>query len=107
MPRRLHLLAIFYRSFGFYLWVIPIASWYFLGRPVGRDLAVVLPALVLFKLFLQSITVYIFRKRYSHLLFFYANANLCRRFLFASAFVMDFLLFFLSMGMIQLSSVWI
>lgn len=107
MKIKLHLLAIFYRSFGFYLWAIPMIAWFALGRPTGRDLYVLIPALVLYKFFLQGITIYIFMRRYSHLFFFYANANLSRRVLFASAFAADFVLFFLSIGSIQLASEWI
>lgn len=107
MKAKLHLLAIFYRSFGFYLWVIPAIAWLALGMPVGRDLGVVLPAMVLFKLFLQGITTYIIRSRYAHLFFFYANANLSQRKLFAFAFLIDFVLFFLSMGVVQTLHVWI
>lgn len=107
MKTKLHLLAIFYRSFGFYLWVIPMAAWFALGRPTGRDLYVLIPALILFKCFLQGITIYVLRRRYAHLFFFYANANLSGRQLFISAFITDFVLFALSMGTIQLSSEWI
>lgn len=107
MKTKLHLLAIFYRSFGFYLWVIPIIAWYALGRPTDRNLYALIPALVLFKFFLHGITMYIFRRRYAHLFSFYANANLSQRQLFASAFTTDFVLFFLSMGIIQLASEWI
>ncbi|WP_374754787.1 hypothetical protein [Dyadobacter soli] len=98
---------MFYRSFGFYLWAIPMAVWFAFGRPTGRDLYVLIPALILFKFFLQGITIYIFGSRYAHLFFFYANANLSRRQLFFSAFIIDFVLFFLSMCTIQLSSEWI
>ncbi|MCF0071769.1 hypothetical protein LZD49_14925 [Dyadobacter sp. CY261] len=107
MKTKLHLLAIFYRSFGFYLWAIPIISWFALGRPTDRNLYVLIPALVLYKFFLQGITIYIFRRRYAHLFFFYANANLSQRQLFATAFAADFTLFFLSMGIIQLAREWI
>lgn len=104
MRTKLRLLFIFYRPFGFYLWSITCIAWYALGRPVGRDLAVVVPAMVFFKLFLQAMTFYILRGRYAHLFFFYANANLSQRRLFASAFAADFVLFFLSIGMIQLAA---
>lgn len=104
MKTKLHLLAIFYRSFGFYLWAIPAIAWFALGSPTGRNFYVSIPALIFFKLFLQGITVHIFRRRYAHLFFFYANANLSRRQLFLSAFVVDFVLFFLSAGIVQLSS---
>ncbi|MBO9614629.1 MAG: hypothetical protein J7619_18155 [Dyadobacter sp.] len=107
MKMKLHLLAIFYRSFGFYLWAIPLAAWLALGCPTGRDLYVLIPALTLYKLFLQGVTIYVFRRRYAHLFFFYANANLSRRWLFTAAFAADFVLFFLTMGLIQLSSEWI
>ncbi|GGN07806.1 hypothetical protein GCM10010967_49290 [Dyadobacter beijingensis] len=106
MKTKLHLLAIFYRSFGLYLWVVAIGAWYLLGRPTGRDLGVVIPALVLFKFFLQAITVRILRSRYAHVFFFYANASLSQRSLFAAAFTADLVFFFLSMGTIQLASEW-
>lgn len=106
MKTKLYLLAVFYRSFGFYLWAVPLLAWFALGRPTGRDLYVLVPALILYKCFLQGITVYIFRRRYAHLFFFYANANLSRRQLFASAFMADFMLFFFSMGIIGLASEW-
>lgn len=106
MKKKLHLLAIFYRSIGFYLWVIPMTAWFALGRPTGRDLYVLIPALILFKCFLQGISVYILRRRYAHLFFFYANANLSRQQLFTYAFVTDFILFSLSMVTIQLSAEW-
>ena len=107
MPKKLHLLAIFYRSFGFYLWLITLLAWYALGMPRDRNLGVVLPALVLFKFFLQGVVIYIFRSRYRHLFFFYANANLSRTVLFATAFVTDFGVFFLTMGIVQLSGAWV
>ncbi|MGN7889771.1 hypothetical protein [Dyadobacter sp. 22481] len=107
MKTKLHLSAIFYRSFGFYLWAIPMAAWRALGCPTARNLYVLIPALVLFKFFLQGITIYIFRRRYAHLFFFYANANLSQRQLFTAAFVADFVLFSLSMSIIQLASEWI
>ncbi|MDR6807938.1 hypothetical protein J2Y45_005138 [Dyadobacter sp. BE34] len=104
MKTKLHLLAIFYRSFGFYLWAIPMIAWFALRRPTGRDLYVLIPALILFKCFLQGITIYVLRRRYAHLFFFYANANLSGRQLFTSAFITDFVLFALSMAAIQLSA---
>jgi hypothetical protein len=107
MKTKLHLLAIFFRSFGFYLWVIPLVAWYALGHPTDRNFYALIPGLVLYKFFLQGITVYIFRRRYAHLFFFYANANLSQRQLFTSAFVADLILFFSSMGIIQLASEWI
>lgn len=107
MKTKLHLLAIFYRPFGFYLWAIPMTAWFALGRPTGRDLYVLIPALILFKCFLQGVTIYILRRRYAHSFFFYANANLSRQQLFTSAFVTDFVLFSLSMVAIQISAEWI
>lgn len=107
MSKRLHLLALFYRSFGFYLWLVSILAWCALRMPTGRDLGVALPALMLFKLFLQGTTLYIFRSRYRHLFFFYANANLSRLELFITAFVIDFVVFLLTMVIIQLASGWI
>ena len=107
MKTKLHLLAIFYRSFGLYLWAIPMIAWFTLGRLTGVALYAIIPALVLFKLFLQGITIHIFRRRYSHLFFFYANANLSKRHLFGSAFIADFITFFLSMTLIQCLSGWI
>ncbi len=104
MKTKLHLLAIFYRSFGFYLWAIPMIAWFALRRPTGRDLYVIIPALILYKFFLQGITIYIFRRRYAHLFFFYANANMSARRLFASAFTIDFILFFLSIAAIQVAN---
>lgn len=106
MKTKLHLLAIFYRSFGIYLWVIPAIAWFTLGCPTGRNFYVLIPALIFFKLFLQGITIYIFRRRYAHLFFFYANANLSRRQLFSSAFAADFALFFLSVGIVGLAVEW-
>lgn len=107
MKTKLHLLAIFYRSFGFYLWAITLVAWFALGHPTGRNLYVLIPALALYKFFLQGVTIYIFRSRYAHLFFFYANANLSQRQLFITAFITDLVLFFLSMGIIQLASEWI
>jgi hypothetical protein len=107
MKTKLHLLAIFYRSFGFYLWAITFVAWFALGHPTGRDMYVLIPALVLYKLFLQSITIYIFRRRYAYLFFFYANVNLSQRRLFIVAFAADFVLFFLSVALIQSSGEWI
>ena len=104
MKTKLHLSAIFYRSFGFYLWAIPMTAWFALGRPTGRDLYVLIPALILCKFFLQGITIYILRRRYAHQFFFYANANMSSRQLFTSAFTADFILFFLSMAVIQLAN---
>jgi len=107
MKTKLHLLAIFYCSFGFYLWIISLATWFVLGHPTGSNLYALIPAMILFKFFLQGITIYVFRRRYSHLFFFYTNANLSQRQLFISAFIADFILFFLSMGIIQLAGEWI
>nr|WP_295929240.1 hypothetical protein [uncultured Dyadobacter sp.] len=104
MKVRIHLLAIFYRSFGYYLWAIPVAAWLALGAPTGRNLYVSVPALIFFKLFLQGVTVYIVQRKYAHQFFFYANANLSRTTLFAVAFVADFVAFALSISLIQLAS---
>lgn len=104
MKIKIQLLATFYSSFGFYLWVIPLVAWLALGAPVGRNLYVLLPALVLYKLFLQGVTVYILQRRYAYRFFFYANANLSRTILFGVAFVVDFAAFFLSVSFIQLAS---
>lgn len=106
MKTKLHLLAIFYCSFGFYLWAIPMITWFVFGCPMGRNLYVLIPALILFKCFLQGITIYVLRRRYAHLFFFYANANFSRRQLFTSAFITDFALFSLSIVTIQLSAEW-
>ena len=104
MKVKIQLLAIFYRSFGYYLWAVPLVAWLALGAPTGRNLYVSVPALIFFKLFLQGITVYIVQRKYAHQFFFYANANLSRTTLFAVAFVADFVGFSLSVSFIQLAS---
>jgi hypothetical protein len=107
MKTKIYLLAIFYRSFGFYLWTIPFISWIALGAPTGRNFYVLIPSLVLYKFFLQGITIYIVISRYSHRFYFYANGNLSQKQLFLTAFLTDFLLFFITVSIIHFAGVWI